>query len=78
MPDTPNLYYNQQSNAPDKVVGLSGGYSTLEACNRLGLQENMTASFSRALSEGLMKDMTDDEFNTQLTANIIAITEASN
>ena len=38
----------------------------------------MTASFSRALSEGLMKDMTDDEFNTQLTANIIAITEASN
>lgn len=79
LPDTPNLYYNLTNhNNVDRVVGLSGGYSTLEACNRLGLQENMTASFSRALSEGLMKDMTDDEFNTQLTSNIIAITEASN
>ena len=56
---------------------LSGGYSTAEACNRLGLNDNVTASFSRALSEGLRYDLTDEEFNAKISNNIKQITEAS-
>ena len=56
---------------------MSGGYSTVEACNRLALQENMTASFSRALSEGLLVSQTEDEFNDKISSNIKAITLAS-
>ena len=54
LPETPNLY-KSFTNHPkvEKVVGLSGGYSTLQACDRLGQQDNVSASFSRALSEGL-------------------------
>jgi len=58
-------------------VFLSGGYTTNEACNRLGLNDNVTASFSRALSEGLRFDLTDDEFNVTISNNIKQITEAS-
>ena len=36
-----------------RVVALSGGYSTDEACERLARQPKMIASFSRALAEGL-------------------------
>jgi len=58
-------------------VFLSGGYSTAEACNRLGLNDNVTASFSRALSEGLRYDLTDDEFNAKIEENVKQIIEAS-
>ena len=78
LPDRPNLYLklSQHPNV-DKVVGLSGGYSTVEACNRLALQENMTASFSRALSEGLFVSQPDWVFNEKISDNIKAITQAS-
>ena len=78
MPNTPNLHYKltQHPNV-SKVVGLSGGYDTNEACNRLGLQENMTASFSRALSEGLLVSQSDEDFNNRISKNIEAITKAS-
>jgi len=58
-------------------VFLSGGYSTNEACNRLGLNENVSASFSRALSQDLRYDLTDAEFNATISNNIKMITEAS-
>ena len=61
-----------------KVVGLSGGYSTEEACRRLSLQDNMTASFSRALSEGLFAHQTDEEFEDRISSNIKMIVEAGN
>jgi len=79
LPETPNLYLrlSQHPNV-DKVVGLSGGYSTVEACNRLALQENMTASFSRALSEGLFAHQTDEEFEDRISSNIKMIVEAGN
>jgi len=78
LPDTPNLYLKLAGHPNvSKVVGLSGGYSTVEACNRLALQENMTASFSRALSEGLLVTQTDEEFNNKISSNIKAITIAS-
>ena len=77
-PEMPNLYHNLTvfPNV-ERVVFLSGGYSTAEACNRLGLNENVSASFSRALSEGLRYDLTDDEFNATISNNIKMITEAS-
>ena len=56
---------------------LSGGYSTNEACNRLGLNENVSASFSRALSQDLYYNLTDEEFNATISNNIKQITEAS-
>ena len=60
-----------------RVVALSGGYSTAEACERLGKNRTMIASFSRALTEGLNVKMTDEEFNQALGQNIEKIYQAS-
>jgi fructose-bisphosphate aldolase class I len=60
-----------------RVVALSGGYSTDEACARLSLNSQMIASFSRALTEGLNVSMNDADFNTTLGANIDKIYTAS-
>jgi len=60
-----------------RVVALSGGYSTAEACERLGKNRTMIASFSRALTEGLNVKMTDAEFNEALGHNIEKIYQAS-
>lgn len=60
-----------------RVVALSGGYSTDEACERLSRQPRMIASFSRALAEGLSKQQSDAEFNAALGANIDKIYRAS-
>ena len=79
LPDNPNLYNEiAQLDNVHKVVGLSGGYSTDEACNRLSQNNNMTASFSRALSEGLYVHQTDQEFEDAINKNIKMIVEASN
>ena len=77
-PEVPNLYHNLTvySNV-EQVVFLSGGYSTAQACNMLGLNDNVSASFSRALSEGLRYDLTDAEFNAKIEENITKIKEAS-
>ena len=77
-PEVPNLYHNLTvKRNVEKVVFLSGGYSTNEACNRLGLNENVSASFSRALSQDLYHSLTDEEFNATISNNIKQITEAS-
>ena len=60
-----------------KVVALSGGYSREEANQRLENQIGMAASFSRALSEGLGAQQSDDEFNAMLDASIESIFQAS-
>jgi fructose-bisphosphate aldolase class I len=60
-----------------RVVALSGGYSRAEACRELALNPGMVASFSRALLEGLRHDMSDEEFNSTLSASIDQIYEAS-
>jgi fructose-bisphosphate aldolase class I len=79
LPDQPNLYKELlMYNTVNKIVGLSGGYTTHEACRRLSQNEDMTASFSRALSEGLLVGQTDDEFNAQLSQNIADIVAAGN
>lgn len=60
-----------------RVVALSGGYSREEANDRLARQKGMVASFSRALTEGLTVDQSDDEFNALLDRAIQDIYEAS-
>lgn len=60
-----------------KVVALSGGYSREVANTRLSQNNGMIASFSRALTEGLSAQQSDDEFNSMLDGTIDAIYEAS-
>ena len=60
-----------------RVVALSGGYSREEANARLSRNQGMVASFSRALTEGLTKQQSDDEFNAALDASIQSIFDAS-
>ena len=60
-----------------KVVALSGGYSRDEANARLTRNPGVIASFSRALTEGLSADQSDDEFNDMLDGSIQGIYEAS-
>ena len=78
IPDVTDLYAPLVKHARvQRVVALSGGYSRTEACTRLAKQHGMIASFSRALVEGLTRDMTDDAFNTALGAAIEEIYAAS-
>ena len=60
-----------------RVVALSGGYSRDDANARLARNPGVIASFSRALTEGLSAQQSDDAFNATLDATIGAIYEAS-
>ncbi len=60
-----------------RVVALSGGYTRAEACRRLGENHGMIASFSRALTEGLRREMSDAEFDRALAESIDEIYQAS-
>ncbi len=61
-----------------RVVALSGGYAREDANARLSRNHGMIASFSRALTEGLSAQQSDDAFNATLDATIQGIFEASN
>ena len=60
-----------------RVVALSGGYSRDEANALLSKNDGMIASFSRALTEGMSKGQSDDEFNAALGGAIDSIYQAS-
>lgn len=60
-----------------KVVALSGGYSRDEANALLAQNAGMIASFSRALTEGLNADQSEDDFNALLDSTIASIKAAS-
>jgi fructose-bisphosphate aldolase class I len=60
-----------------RVVALSGGYSRAEANDRLARNPGVVASFSRALTEGLSAQQSDEEFNTALDRSIQSIYDAS-
>ncbi|OFU52346.1 class I fructose-bisphosphate aldolase [Corynebacterium sp. HMSC11E11] len=60
-----------------RVVALSGGYSREEANERLSRQPGMIASFSRALSEGLSAQQSDEEFDATMAESVKGIYEAS-
>lgn len=60
-----------------RVVALSGGYSREKANDILSKNTGVIASFSRALTEGLSAQQSDDEFNKTLGATIEKIYQAS-
>ncbi len=60
-----------------KVFALSGGYTREEANGLLARNSGMVASFSRALTEGLSAQQTDEEFNLMLDFSIESIYRAS-
>ena len=60
-----------------RVVALSGGYSTVDACDKLRHNHGMIASFSRALAEQLRVSMSDAEFNASIAKTIDEIYAAS-
>jgi fructose-bisphosphate aldolase class I len=60
-----------------RVVALSGGYDQREANEKLAHNKGLIASFSRALSEGLTAQQTDEQFNTMLSHSIKSIYKAS-
>jgi len=60
-----------------RVVALSGGYSRDEANARLARNHGVIASFSRALTEGLTAQQSDEEFNKALDVAIESIYQAS-
>ena len=78
IPNEVNLYA-PFINHPNvlRVFALSGGYSREESNKLLALNNGMLASFSRALTEGLLEKQSDDEFNSVLDASIESIYQAS-
>ncbi len=60
-----------------RVVALSGGYSRDEANVKLKENDGLIASFSRALSQDLNVNQTDEEFNAALKDAIDSIFDAS-
>ncbi|HEX2578302.1 MAG TPA: hypothetical protein VHK88_18295, partial [Aquihabitans sp.] len=60
-----------------RVVALSGGYARDDANARLARNPGVIASFSRALTEGLSAQQSDDEFDATLDQSIKGIYEAS-
>lgn len=78
IPEQANIYTDLSNHARVvRVVALSGGYKTDDACARLSKNDTMIASFSRALTEGLDVSMTDAAFNAALGSNIDKIYQAS-
>ncbi|HSM54474.1 MAG TPA: fructose bisphosphate aldolase [Erythrobacter sp.] len=78
IPVEPNLYAPLIAH-PNvlRVVALSGGYSTEDACEHLAKNKGMIASFSRGLLQDLRKDQTDAEFDAALGKAIDEIYAAS-
>ena len=78
LPEKANLYSPAIDHAKVmRVVALSGGYTREESNLRLRTNLGMTASFSRALTEGLSAQQSDDMFNNTLSQTINDIYEAS-
>ncbi|MEP3051226.1 MAG: fructose bisphosphate aldolase [Erythrobacter sp.] len=78
IPVEPCLY-EQAITHPNvlRVVALSGGYSTSDACAHLGQNSGMIASFSRGLLQDLRHGQNDDEFDKVLGDAIDQIAAAS-
>ena len=78
LPETPG-HYQPLVDHPKvmRVVALSGGYSLDEATRRLAQNPGIIASFSRALTEGLSAQQSDEAFNAAIARNIDAIHAAS-
>jgi fructose-bisphosphate aldolase class I len=79
LPDVDD-FYAELVNHPRvvRVLALSGGYSRDEANARLVRNHGIIASFSRALTQGLRVDQTDEQFDAVLDQSISSILKASN
>lgn len=78
LPSVDNLYRDLVEHPKVvRVVALSGGYDRDEACEKLAANHGVIASFSRALTEGLTAQQSDEQFNATLDAAITAIAKAS-
>jgi fructose-bisphosphate aldolase class I len=78
LPEEANFYAELVNH--DKVlsvVALSGGYDIEEACKRLSENDGMIASFSRALTNGLSAQQSQEEFDGALKEAIDKIYNAS-
>ncbi|HEY4410724.1 MAG TPA: fructose bisphosphate aldolase [Acidimicrobiia bacterium] len=78
LPETDD-FYRELVEHPKvvRVVALSGGYSRDEANARLSRNHGVVASFSRALTEGLSAQQSDQEFDAALDASVGSIFAAS-
>ena len=78
LPEASN-FYKELIEHPKvmRVVALSGGYDLDESCKRLAANDGMIASFSRALSNDLRAQQSDEEFNDTLKTAIDRIYDAS-
>lgn len=78
LPSTVN-YYKSLVEHPRvlRVVALSGGYSRDDANSMLAKNDGVIASFSRALTEGLNAQQSDEEFDRVLDDAIESIYQAS-
>ena len=72
-------FYEELTKHPKviRVVALSGGYSRHDANELLAKNRSLIASFSRALTEGLMVNQSESEFNKVLDGSIESIYQAS-
>jgi fructose-bisphosphate aldolase class I len=78
IPTVPDLYTKLIAHdRVMRVVALSGGYPRSDACRRLTANHGMIASFSRALTEDLKHQMTDEAFDKALGESIDEIYQAS-
>ena len=78
LPTEDNLYADFVSHPRIvRVVALSGGYSREDANRLLAQNRGVIASFSRALTEGLSAQQSDEEFNATLDTSIQGIFDAS-
>jgi fructose-bisphosphate aldolase class I len=78
LPEERNLFKDLLDHpAVLRIAALSGGYSREDANRRLAENDGLIASFSRALTEGLNVNQSDEEFNHQLDRSIESIYQAS-
>ena len=71
LPEKENLYEDLYDfDQTVRVVALSGGYSREEANDKLRKNRGVIASYSRALTEGLNVNQTDEEFTKMLDDSI--------
>jgi fructose-bisphosphate aldolase class I len=78
LPDEDD-FYTELVEHPNvlRVVALSGGYTRAEANALLARNHGVVASFSRALTEGLTAQQSQEEFDAALDASIESIFQAS-
>lgn len=78
LPEIPNLYAPLvKHTSVMRVVALSGGYSLKDATTKLKQNGRMIASFSRALTSGLLRSQNKDEFSAVLSFNVQQIYDSS-